>query len=243
MNDYPLFDVDENGNIFSYYPDEQETTENSSEIFSEVFETVSQGDFENSSPIYDLDGNIIGTVSVISQDGPADFSSDSLAVLESINEGIQTLALNPSNTSYLSDAAVSIFDRVVDSQRGIYYMAYRTGSDNYDAVLYYSHHADIIEGSFTTLQDDVKEVRLYRQYVGNQWQYHYTVRDVPDQYFYNDEYDGTLIYTNTQSGYPTLGDTSHTTIEKLPFLITAGIIILYLGVKKIVRRNHQSDNR
>lgn len=114
-------------------------------------------------------------------------------------------ALTPASGS-LGSSTLDYFDRIISGlPSDVVYIAYRTGDNNYDGVLYYSDDYDV-ENNIITFGEDTKEIRVVRSSYGgmnNIVQYYQNEADGARIAY---DLDGDILYyTNAEIGYPILG--------------------------------------
>lgn len=187
---YPVFDVDENGNIVSSDPS------------TEVPASMSPSDAPVDGIESDLFGQLTGSSDTVSSGDvyPLPDYSESFTSLE---ESLAYLASEQASASgYLSTSCLDAFDRVVEGYSNPYYCAFRNSSDTYNGVLYIADRVTV-NGNKILMQDAFK-VELYRQQSGGNYNY---------QYFYSrssvgdveiDVSGNLMYYTNCVEGYPLL---------------------------------------
>lgn len=145
---------------------------------------------------------------------------------------IDTLSLSPSTSSYLSTTQLDLFDRILSGGDYRYYIAYRTGSDTYGAVLYACNDVNV-SGNSVQLVNPM-QFQLYRTYSGSTYYYYYTHTQLSsDSVTLN---NSILYYTNIFDGYPLLASQGRSDISfsKEPLMFFGLIVLLFLLI--LVRR-------
>lgn len=215
--EYPIFTISEDGTI-----------ETSGTIVDDTVQSVSGGDALGS-PVY------VVPVDTLSADEVAAVVSDTLdSNLAALQDDVSYLASETaSSAGYISSTILETFDRVLQQYDFDYYCAYRTGDDNYSAVLYLS---DTYSYNGSTLYlDDVTQVELYRTNIGtgyNNYEYRYVVSSAGDVDIRMDR--DLMYYTNCLTGYPALGEVSAPTkySQGTSFIICLLVIIAFLLIRR-----------
>lgn len=206
--EYPIFTLSEDGTIGS-----------SGTVVDDNVQSVSGGDASGSAPST-LTADDVAAVMTAALD-------ENLAALQGDVSYLASEAA--SGAGYISSTILETFDRVLQQYDFDYYCAYRTGDDNYSAVLYLS---DTYSYNGSTLYlDDVTQVELYRANVGtgyNNYEYRYNVSSAGDVDIRMDR--DLMYYTNCVPGYPALGEVSAPTkySQSTSFVICLLVIIVFL---------------
>lgn len=151
------------------------------------------------------------------------------------NSGIDLQSINPSNLGYLSTTQLDLFDRILAGKSYRYYIAYRTGSDNYAAVMYACNKISK-SGNTITLEKPM-QFQLYRSYSGNTYYYYYTHTQLTsDSVTLN---SNTLYYTNMTEGYPTLAKIGSSQLEfSKDTILVFGVFLMIIILLFLRRRKN-----
>lgn len=154
---------------------------------------------------------------------------DALALVEDYAEAY---SLSVSDSSYLSTTQLDLFDRILDGEDYRYYIAYRTGSDSYGAVLYACDDITV-SGSRITM-DEPMQFQLYRTYSGSTYHYYYTHSQLSsDSVTLN---SNILYYTNMVGGYPLLAGQGSSQVQwsakYMPLAIVFMLFLLFLVLRR-----------
>lgn len=237
--DYPVFNLDEDGNIVSDRPDLDGTFGNIDDVYADTnnaqendLESAGDdlseseddsNDFEEDSSV--SGGNVLPEVAVVD-----------LQSLEDINDNLSRIVREQaSSAGYLSTSALETFDRVVAAFRYDYHIAFRYDSDNYNAVMYLSD--SVVDNGNNILLHDALAVRLYRQYIssGRYYTYHYSTSSVGDV---SVNMSGNLMYyTNCVPGYPVLGGDPAPGNYPGWFIPLIAVLIFWVLINFLRRRN------
>lgn len=227
---YPVFDVDENGNIVS--PD----------LLPEVPASVAPLDVPVDGVESDLFDQLTGSSDTVSSGDvyPLPDYSDSFTSLE---ESLAYLASEQASASgYLSTSCLDAFDRVVEGYSNPYYCAFRNSSDSYNGVLYIADHVTVNGNKI--LMEDAYKVELYRQQSGGSYNY---------QYFYSrssvgdveiDVSGNLMYYTNCVEGYPLLAGIQSPDLKLYDSFFNMVFfmfffIITFLGIGMVMKKSHK----
>lgn len=227
---YPVFDVDENGNIVS------------PNLLPDVPASMSPSDIPVDGIESDLFDQLTGGSDTVSSGDiyPLPDYSDSFTSLE---ESLAYLASEQASASgYLSTSCLDAFDRVVEGYSNPYYCAFRNSSDSYNGVLYIADHVTVNGNKI--LMEDAYKVELYRQQSGGNYNY---------QYFYSrssagdveiDVSGNLMYYTNCVEGYPLLAGIQspdvkiHASTFNMVFFMFF-FIITFLGIGMVMKKSHR----
>lgn len=157
---------------------------------------------------------------------------DSYLQQSGLDNSVEPMSLSPSSSSYLSTTQLDLFDRILSGGDYRYYIAYRTGSDTYGAVLYACNEVSVTGSSVQLIEP--MQFQLYRSYSGSTYYYYYTHTQLSsDSVSLN---NNILYYTNIFEGYPLLADQGRDDVSfsKDKVLFFGVFVLLFLVI--IMRR-------
>lgn len=203
MSSYPVFDLDEDGNIVIDWPDE------GSDVSAAEDQDV-DSDEQLPGPSTISGGNAV-FIYQLPQEADTELTEAQLKsmeennlVLGDISDSLERILQEQASSSgYLSASALDVFDRVIYGYNYDYYIAFRYDTDNYNSRMYLSNVMEI-SGNNVILKD-VLAVQLYRVYYSSTrtYTYHYSISSPGDV---SVSMSGNLLYyTNCVPGYPVLG--------------------------------------
>lgn len=163
-----------------------------------------------------------------------DYRNNNLELNES-DIGITPYSISPSSSSYLSNTQLDLFDRILAGKNYRYYIAYRTGSDTYSAVMYACNK--ISKSGNTITFEKPMQFQLYRQYSGNTYYYYYTHTQLNnDSITLN---NNILYYTNIEEGYPLLAEQGNSQINfSKDTILVFGVFLLLIIILFLRRRKN-----
>lgn len=221
MEDFPVFSVDENGNIVQSGVVDAETEEITFFPGAAV-PSVSSGD---AVPVLGTSDNPLVVQPVDSPD-----YTEGIAAMQ--DDVAFLAAQQASSAGYLSSSALDTFDRVVRGYDYEYYCAYRYDSDQYNSIMYLSD--DISWDGNTVTMEDAMKVQLWRYRYSSNYNYEYYYSATPAGDVDITLGSNLMYYTNTGKGYPVLGDTpapSHypSWLPGVGSYLLMGILLLFAG--------------
>lgn len=217
--------------MFSVAPDGNITADTVIENPSDDLFRTSQEELTDFQESYDDPSSEISDGDISGGDLTLDKESELISLL---SQSVSLLSENSASvTGTVNSTVLDLMDRMVNGYPDRKYIAFRTDTDDsYKTTLFLAKRAKV-NGKTVTFSEDCIAVHFYRYYNSSSYgsgYLYYTVSDSPSASVTIG--NQSIVYTNTITGYPTLGDNPSQVTPDYLLLIAIFACILILIFKR-----------
>lgn len=225
--------------IFSVAPDGNIVADTVIENPSDDLFQTSQEELSDLQESYEAD-NLMESLNPSSEVSDGDISGGDLPsdkeseLISLLSQSVSLLSENSASvTGTVNSTVLDLMDRMVNGYPDRKYIAFRTDTDDsYKTTLFLAKRAKV-NGKTVTFSEDCIAVHFYRYYNSSSYgsgYLYYTVSDSPSASVTIG--NQSIVYTNTITGYPTLGDNPSQVTPDYLLLIAIFACILILIFKR-----------